>query len=76
MCHTDFFKTFADLLEIPVPETAAGDSFSNLNLWYGSGDCERKATVCNSGGGYLGLIKGDYKLLCCEGGGDGTGTEV
>lgn len=70
VCHTDFFNTFAELLgDKSITDTTAEDSFSNLPLWRGEGEIGRKATVCNTGAGFLGLTKGDYKLLCCSGGG-------
>ncbi len=68
ICHTDFYATFADLLGVTLPEYAAEDSFSNLKLWRGEGKCDRIATVCNSALGYLGMVKGGYKLCCTDGG--------
>lgn len=71
VCHTDFFRTFAELLGVDVPEDAAEDSYSNLELWKGTGKCGRKATVYSSGAGYFGIVSGKWKLACCENGGDG-----
>lgn len=70
ICHTDFFATFAELLGVTLPDDAAEDSFSNLPLWKGEDKCDRYATMCTSALGYLGLIRGGYKL-CCAGGGRG-----
>lgn len=68
ICHTDFYATFADLLGATLPDDAAEDSVSNLPLWTGEGKCDRIATVCNSGSGFLGMVKGGYKLCCANGG--------
>lgn len=70
VCHTDFFATFAQLLNVQLPDTAAEDSYSNLDLWLESGTCQRKATVYSSSSGYLGIVSGQWKLACCELGGD------
>jgi arylsulfatase A-like enzyme len=70
VCHTDFFRTFTELLNIDVPQAAAEDSFSNLSLWKQTGECERKATIYNCSSGYFGIVSGEWKLACCEQGGD------
>lgn len=69
VCHTDFFRTFADMLGETLADNVAEDSFSNLPLWYGEDGFARTSTVCNTATGYLGLSKDDYKLLCCSNGG-------
>ncbi len=74
ICQTDFFKTFASILNTEVNEKTAVDSFDLSPLLFNNGKYERKATVCNSSYGYLGLIKGNYKLMCCEQ--DGTSIDL
>ncbi len=70
ICHTDFFKTFAKMLDIDVPDNAAEDSFDVLSVWFENGKTERKSIVSASSSGYLGITKDGYKLACCEKGGD------
>lgn len=69
ICLTDFFETFAQMLDVEYPSDYAEDSFSLMSLFTGEGKYERKANVCMSGGGYLGIIKDNWKLTCCENGG-------
>lgn len=71
VCHTDFFRTFAEMLQVELPQNAAEDSFSNLNLWKQDGSCDRKATVYTCGAGYFGIAAGQWKLNCCTNGGIG-----
>lgn len=68
ICHTDFYATFADPLGVTLPDDVAEDSFSNLDIWRGGDKCDRIATVCTSAMGYLGIVRGGYKLCCTEGG--------
>lgn len=74
ICQTDFFATFADLLHTQLPDNIAEDSFSNLDLWEGKNECERTSTVYSCGSGFLGVLKGDYKLCCISSGGDSPQT--
>lgn len=70
ICLTDFQATFADLLDIPLPEDAAEDSYSILPAILGQlyEKPIREATVTHSIVGDFAIRKGDYKLI------DGIGT--
>lgn len=69
VCHTDFFRTFADILGVELPDEAAEDSYSNLGLWNGTDDCDRNATVYSCSSGYMGVVSGGWKLNLCANGG-------
>ena len=71
VCLTDFFATFADLLEYPLPRDAAEDSYSLQDVLLGKpyGKPLREATVHHSVCGMFAIRKGDWKLI--EGSGDG-----
>ncbi|OON95558.1 MAG: hypothetical protein ATN31_10745 [Candidatus Epulonipiscioides saccharophilum] len=69
ICNTDFFATFADLLNTDLPDNVAEDSFSNLKLWEGKNESERTSTVYSGFTGFMGIVKGEYKLNCAEDGG-------
>ncbi len=71
VCHTDFYRTFADMFSNTLPDEVAEDSFSMLPLIYETGKSDRAATICNSAVGFMGIIKNGYKLLCCPDGGVG-----
>ncbi len=66
ICQSDFLRTFATLFDVTLDDETGEDSFDLTPLWFETGKSGRTATVCNSSYGYLGLIKGSYKLLCCE----------
>ncbi|MFI3200091.1 MAG: arylsulfatase [Eubacteriales bacterium] len=68
ICHTDFFATFAQLFSQELKDDVAEDSFSNLALWEGTGDCERTSSVYTCLTGHLGVVKDGWKLNCCENG--------
>lgn len=69
ICNTDFFATFADVLGVRLADDVAEDSFSNLKLWEGTNECARESTVYSGFTGFLGILKGAYKLNCVENGG-------
>ncbi len=69
ICHTDFFATFAELLNIPLEDHVAEDSFSNLDLWNGKETCKREGTIYSSGTGFFSIVKNGWKLICSENGG-------
>lgn len=66
VCHTDFFRTFGDLLNLPVEDSAAEDSVSNLPLWKGGQDPVRESTVYTSVAGCFAIQQGPWKLELCE----------
>ena len=61
-----FFTTFAELIEMELPENAAEDSFSNLPLWKQTGKYDRISTIYSNGFGSFGVAAGKWKLACCE----------
>ena len=71
VCLTDFFSTFARLLNQPVPKNAGEDSFDLMDLLLGKSfrNPVREATVHHSVSGQFAIRKGDWKLI--EGSGDG-----
>jgi arylsulfatase A-like enzyme len=71
VCLTDFFFTFAAMLEQPVPAGAGEDSYDLRNVLLGrSYEVPlRQATVHHSVSGQFAIRKGKWKLI--EGAGDG-----
>lgn len=62
VAHSDLFATFAQILDVAVPEDAAEDSISNLPLWLGGDEAVRPDLISSSGGGGLAIRRGDWKL--------------
>lgn len=71
ICHTDFFKTFAEILGVEALDNQAEDSYSNLKLWQGKKENPRENTVYSSASGYFSICEDNFKLICCENGGAG-----
>ena len=71
VCLTDFFRTFAAIVNQPVPEGAGEDSYDITDILRGRAHKTplREATVHHSVAGRFALRKGDWKLV--EGRGDG-----
>jgi arylsulfatase A len=71
VCLTDFFATFANLLEQPVPTRAGEDSYDISDVLFGRDYKSplREATVHHSVSGQFAIRQGDWKLV--EGAGDG-----
>lgn len=70
VCLSDLMATMADLLEIPLGESDAVDSVSNLSLWYDpDGEEVREDIVHQSIDGSLSIRMGQYKLEMCPGSG-------
>ena len=68
LCLTDFMRTVADILQVPVPENAAEDSVSFLPVLLGrSGGPLREATVHHSINGSFAIRQGRWKLAFCPG---------
>ena len=75
VCHADLFATFADLLDVALPDEAAEDSFSFLPALSGSGADSaagrrpmRRALVMDAGGrtssvGDVAIRDGAWKLV-------------
>lgn len=70
-CLVDLLATCADILGVPIPDSAGEDSVSNLPLWRDDEqtDALREATVHSSADGSLSLRKGQWKLEMCAGSG-------
>lgn len=71
VCLTDFFATFATLLDHKLPNDAGEDSVDLTQLLRGESFPKplREATVHHSVSGQFAIRKGDWKLI--EGAGDG-----
>lgn len=65
VCHADFFRTFADMLGVNVPDEAGEDSFSLLPLLQGEDRSVRENMVHHSGAGYFSIREGKWKLELC-----------
>jgi arylsulfatase A-like enzyme len=72
VCLTDFFATFANLLNQPVPNNAGEDSYDLTNLLMGKPYPHplREATVHHSVSGQFAIRQGDWKLIEGSGNGD------
>jgi len=71
VCLTDFFATFANMVDQPIPDSAGEDSY-NIMAVLKQKDYKkplREATVHHSVSGQFAIRKGDWKLI--EGSGDG-----
>ncbi|MFN3240741.1 MAG: sulfatase family protein [Planctomycetota bacterium] len=70
VCLTDFFATCADLLDVPLRDDAAEDSFSFLDLaCTGASASPRAPVVHHSVAGMFALRKGRWKLVAGNGSG-------
>jgi arylsulfatase A-like enzyme len=71
VCLTDFFATFARMLDQPLPKNAGEDSHDLTNLLLGMPHRKplREATVHHSVSGQFAIRRGEWKLI--EGSGDG-----
>ncbi|MDA1263964.1 MAG: arylsulfatase [Planctomycetota bacterium] len=70
ICHVDLFATFAALLEQPVPEGAARDSYSLLSLLRDPDNAKRGgAVVHHSVNGTFALREGRWKAVFSTGSG-------
>lgn len=73
VCTTDFFATFAEILESEdsIPDSAAEDSFSFLPSLNGKTEAVRPFTIHHSINGTFAIRKGDWKLILSKGAGGG-----
>ena len=70
ICLTDFMRTAADILKVPLPDNAAEDSVSILPVLLGSDTGPiREATVHHSINGSFAIRQGKWKLEFCPGSG-------
>ena len=69
-CLTDLFATAAEIVEAPLPDNAAEDSYSFVSVLEGkASDQRRPAVVHHSINGSFSIRKGDWKLCLCPGSG-------
>ena len=66
MCLSDFFRTFADLLSVPVPDNAGEDSFSLLPLLNETASSVRKSVIHHSAMGFFSIRDKEWKLELCS----------
>lgn len=70
ICLTDVFATAADILDKPLPENGAADSFSFLAAAQGSQpDRVRPPVIHHSSGGMFAVRSGNWKLVLGNGSG-------
>jgi len=70
ICTTDFFATCADILDYPIAETEAEDSYSMLPLINGTNNTPiREYTIHHSVNGSFAIRKDEWKLIVCPGSG-------
>jgi arylsulfatase A-like enzyme len=71
ICLTDFMATCADILDIPLTDSTAEDSFSMLPLLKGKNpkQYKRASTVHHSIDGKFALREGEWKLILSRGSG-------
>jgi arylsulfatase A-like enzyme len=73
VCLTDLMRTVADILRVPVPDTAGEDSVSFLPALLGNDPAPlREATVHHSINGSFAIRQGKWKLAFCPGSGGWT----
>lgn len=65
VCLVDLFATCAEIVDEPVADTAAVDSFSLLSNLLGEQEANREAVVHHSINGSFAIRKGKWKLLLC-----------
>lgn len=77
-CHTDFFATFAALVDHRLPNDAGEDSYNLLPALLGQGldQSIREATVHHSLGGTFAIRHGPWKLILGRGSGGFTSPRV
>jgi len=71
VCLSDLLATVAEILQVPLPDSAGEDSVSNLPLWQGVELDQplRESTVHHSIDGSFSIRQGRWKLELCPGSG-------
>lgn len=69
VCLCDTYATFAQILNQPIADNEAEDSFSLLPVWEGSTEPVRGYTIHSSGAGFFAIRCGKWKLEMCQGAG-------
>lgn len=63
MCHIDWFKSFAHLLNVQLPQHVAKDSENFLDTWLGESTRERNNLVLQNLHNNLTITSGDWKYI-------------
>lgn len=63
VCHIDWFRSFASLLDFELPEGVAKDSQDFLETWLGKSDKERENLVLQNLHNNLTITNGDWKYI-------------
>ena len=66
ICFTDVMATLADLVGVALPDNAGPDSFSFSNVLTGKQPADkavRQELVIQSGGGFMTMRDGNWKLI-------------
>lgn len=71
VCHTDFYRTFADFFGVETDDNEAEDSVSNLAIWKGADEVVREDIVNSCGNGGLAIRTNEWKLTFVKDGGGG-----
>ncbi len=66
VCHSDFYRTLADLIGVQLADNVAEDSMSNLTLWQGNNTSVRKDIIHSSANGGFSIRKDFWKLILVE----------
>jgi arylsulfatase A len=69
VCLTDIMASAADLTGFEIPQNAAEDSLSFVNVLRGEGKPLRENLVHHSIEGQFAIRQGRWKLICCPGSG-------
>ncbi|NMA65060.1 MAG: arylsulfatase [Clostridiaceae bacterium] len=66
VCHTDFYRTLAELIGVQLADNEAEDSVSNLALWQGNNVSVREDVIHSSANGAFSIRRGSWKLIFVE----------
>ena len=69
VCLTDVIATVAEIVDIELPDTAAEDSISFLNVLRSDRQPQRTNVIHHSISGQFAIRDGQWKLICCPGSG-------
>jgi arylsulfatase A-like enzyme len=66
ICLSDFFRTFADMLNVKIPDDAGEDSISLLGILEGREEHARDSIIHSSANGSFSIRLGNWKLELCD----------
>ncbi len=72
VCLTDLLRTVAQILQVPVADRSAEDSYSFLPALRGQSTHDRRHVIHHSVSGYFAIRHDDWKLSLCPGSGGWT----